>query len=188
MARRSCEFAFFESVGLPAELALSRRSGILEPVLRTDHRRRLWTVQEFQLAKKVVFVAGGQTMREEDMLSTLQCHVNSKVTGVNALRLLYLHQVVDRLNGRGKMVEYALGTLVMKYSEVKCSDPRDPVYGLLGLASRMLSNGQNDQAVLQPDYSLTSKELCERSTACGIDSWKLSPWVKKAAKAEEWSG
>jgi collagenase-like PrtC family protease len=72
----------------------------------------------------------------------------------------------------------------MNYSKMKCSDPRDTVYGLLGLAKRMLANGRDDQTMLQSNYSLSSKELCEQLEAAGIDSWKLSPWLKKAARAE----
>lgn len=166
---------------------------ILDSFFNSTYWSRLWTVQEFELAKSVVFMAEAAMMNLTTLLSRLE-GLNIVPKGdvlrdrgftASLSRSQFLHsnryQVMERLRNRGQLAELSLETLVFHYNQMECTDPRDTVYGLLGLARQ--NQGVNGKDQLRPDYSLTPVQLCERLEQLGIESWRLSPALRDAARA-----
>jgi hypothetical protein len=158
----------------------------LERVLHSQYWQRLWTVQEFELAQEILVMEGSKTIALDDMLDD----INRYHSGVKyelqdrgyTLEETLRHEVIDRLLHRGEMTDTSLEKLVLRYNQMQCADPRDTVYGLLGLATCNRSPG--DGELLQPDYSLTPKQLCERLEELGIKSWRLAPSLREAARLD----
>ncbi|KAH7091148.1 heterokaryon incompatibility protein-domain-containing protein [Paraphoma chrysanthemicola] len=104
----------------------------LETILDNHYFSRLWIVQEFLLAREVRILCGRVW---------LQCYViwklciNLRGSGPEAAFLF-----IDR-NGGSKRT---LANCIMPYCAKDCFDPRDRVYGLLGLVE--------DADTVSPDY------------------------------------
>ncbi|KAH7161045.1 heterokaryon incompatibility protein-domain-containing protein [Dactylonectria macrodidyma] len=129
--------------------------------------RRVWTVQEYVLARRATFQYGStliESQRVQDAFSNLRNHAAMDCCGRHASILeecpVYgtnLFFALSRIDDLDSMRRYrnqndVLETLSM-YRQRGCSDPRDRVYGILGMDFR----GYGSQ--IRPDYSIEVKEL-----------------------------
>ncbi|KEZ45311.1 hypothetical protein SAPIO_CDS2114 [Scedosporium apiospermum] len=96
--------------------------------LRTDpYWERLWILQEIGHAKKLQVCYGGEATSWDLFMHFIAMHNSDGNTG--PLRL-------DRLLRQEKYNDsHTLKRLLEEHREAKCSEPRDKVYGLVGLAS-----------------------------------------------------
>jgi hypothetical protein len=123
----------------------------------------LWIVQEVLLAKKIVLYFGdeAQTTQDWDILTAARKSVegipaawetDTTIAILTSLTRECLPFWLDRqreFRDRG----WSFQSLVMMTEKSLCQDPRDKIYGLLGLAQR------KDQAKLDIDYSKRMHEL-----------------------------
>ncbi|KAL5090227.1 hypothetical protein Trisim1_004747 [Trichoderma cf. simile WF8] len=96
--------------------------------LRTDpYWDRLWILQEIGRAKKLRICFGNNTFSWEHFMRLITMHNSDGATGPLRLnRLLREEKYND---------SHTLKRLLEENREAKCSEPRDKVYGLIGLAS-----------------------------------------------------
>lgn len=131
---------------------------------------RLWTVPESILPRNFSFLCGTQELLSTVLFaavlnyfhhSTTCCYGLSKVDGGALLRALNgsltmiimlqgYRQAVERLN---------ILELISLYRERQCSDPRDKVYALLGLARGVHAR------LVEPDYSKSAHQVFEEAAA-----------------------
>ena len=153
---------------------------------------RLWTVQEFELARSVVLLAETKLISAPDLLSVCfdgddkrAFYQDSRKERLQGLSVgqdgnSTKQDILDRLHRRGTLKSKSLRDLILRFNRMECSDPRDTVYGLLGLVTQ-----EDGESVLHPDHSLTPVQLCEKLEDLGITSWLLSPALRNAAQAEK---
>lgn len=127
---------------------------------------RVWTVQEFVLAKNTTFVYGTATMdgqRLQDGFTNLRRHAANSCCGVQLLmEESPLHQTalvdvlhhMDTLNDMRRAPEASslLGAL-HHCRRRRCSDPRDRLFGMLGMQFAARASR------LRPDYTVTPEQL-----------------------------
>ncbi|KAJ4863321.1 heterokaryon incompatibility protein (HET) domain-containing protein [Trichoderma breve] len=132
---------------------------------------RLWTLQEFALAKKIRILCGDHFINQGDLhnaalfLQTLGLTMelqygNNGTAGTAVMQQSILRACLEDMNQLMKFVSQIPGV---------ASDPRDFVYGILGLAEAImerLSNMTNDvdssissYNPIVPDYSLSTADV-----------------------------
>lgn len=137
----------------------------LKVVMRSQWFDRAWTIQEIVLAKKVQLLYGSQSISWDVVQaawSKWDHHRNECCAGHmltldgDDMDLLYVIscQVLDlTLAKRGHLAGQHIIAPLLHFGSKNATDPRDNVYGLLGLQSgtKALS--------FEPDYSLTLQEV-----------------------------
>ncbi|KAL1857030.1 hypothetical protein Daus18300_010477 [Diaporthe australafricana] len=158
---------------------------------------RVWTVQEFVLAKRTTFVYGTTIIdgqRLQDGFTNLRRHAANSCCGVQLLmEESPLHQTalvdvlhhMDTLNDMRRTPEASslLGPL-HHYRRRRCSDPRDRLYGMLGM--RFAARASR----LRPDYTITpeqlfveiAKEQIERTRSLDILSYVMMPGQESSSR------
>lgn len=106
--------------------------------LRTEpYWDRLWIIQEIGRARKLRVCFGNESLSWDQFMQLITMHNSDGNTGPLRLdRLLRLERYGD---------SHTLKRLLEEHREAKCSEPRDKVYGLIGLAV--------DAAQFPMDYS-----------------------------------
>lgn len=160
---------------LTGELADYSETGFdWEPVIALLHRPwfgRLWVVQEVVLAEHAVVFCGNRSLSwdvVEKVFGTLSAHgllafFPEKAKTRSGQNITSMGLIRQRRTLPGK--EPGLLDLVAMCRNVQCTDPRDRVYALLGLANDVSSQ---DLEVM-PDYALTIEEVYK-----GFSIWNLS--------------
>ncbi|KAB5549389.1 heterokaryon incompatibility protein-domain-containing protein [Coniochaeta sp. 2T2.1] len=125
--------------------------------LRTDpYWERLWIPQEIGRANKLRVCFGNETRSWEDFMHLIAMH-NSDGT-IGPLRL-------DRVLRQEKYSgSHTLKRLLEDHKDAKCSDPKDNVYGLVGLAT--------DAAEFPMDYKKSLYEVWN-DTMVYLNQWNL---------------
>ena len=129
--------------------------------------KRIWTIQEFVLAQKLVFQCSRSLITRETLfVATINfwrhkygCCLQTDLTYAHpdfGLSLLEALQGLSRLehcaSRKGESYNILIG-LVMFY-HLGVTDPRDRVYGLLGLGAAESIN------LIKPDYTLSPEQVC----------------------------
>lgn len=120
-------------------------SEITRILLKNIYWTRLWIVQEFVLAKELLLCAGGLVVKWKefrDKALDLEKELQIRNGFLNSLMEQRYHRESGELRER-------MSSLVEKFCMTSCTDPRDRVFGLLGI-----SNTSFDA-----DYSLTVREV-----------------------------
>jgi hypothetical protein len=156
---------------------------------------RVWTVQEFEVAKAVDFMAGDIAIGLEALISKLDAkhdlHCMMRAKGNNGRyanpaphRYVppFKYSVMDRLRNRGQHKNLSLQVLVQNFSELESNDPRDGVFGLLGLARR--PHGAGNAIQLEADYSMTATQVYDCLEKMGLPYWACPASLRNAAAAE----
>lgn len=174
----------------PGTTSVNLRAEELKAVISLLARswwRRMWTVQELLLAKKLTFMCGNRQLPAEDMFATSDsyyAHVESccepyfRSTFEEGLMMEFNESMstIDRLGiVRGSHI--TLQKALFFFRQRECKDPRDMIYGLIGLASD-LTKGD-----LTPDYSSPVSKiytdattlLIQKSQSLGIFSQLYHP-------------
>lgn len=125
--------------------------------LRTDpYWDRLWILQEIGKARQLRVCYGNETFSWDDFMNLMTLHNGDGATG--PLRL-------DRLLRKEKYNDsHTLKRLLKEHRATKCSEPRDKVYGLIGLAS--------DAGEFPIDYNKSLYEVW-KDTMVFMNTWNL---------------
>ena len=128
----------------------------ISDILGRDYWQRIWVVQEFALANRILIVcgpfaiempAGGYHERAKRNIQSLEQKATeaSALFGPSFTKLLHILEIKEerRLSRASPLWE-----LVWRFRPCKSRDPRDKVFALLGLVS------DSDLLENNPDYSL----------------------------------
>jgi hypothetical protein len=127
---------------------------------------RMWVVQEVLLAKEIQIICGDQLLPWGHLYSWYQTIRSVKVGGsvhICELSLELVHSpsavLLDQRACYRKSPgpEYSLDQLIEIYHLQKCSNPRDKVFGLLGLVNS--TRGGDGSTIVLPDYAKAPKEI-----------------------------
>jgi hypothetical protein len=163
----------------------------LSRLLRREWFHRLWTIQEVVLAKKAIVICGSQSLEwgivelaAQGIMSLID---HFKTMGKNFYLDLGFDRVyrITQCHLNRRMVPLIRSTQASEFPTqgVHSSDPRDRLFGLMGIAE--------DAEDIEPDYSQEHKEmyrswvsrhiirsqsldalsLCADSTQYGFPSW-----------------
>lgn len=121
-----CEAATITAAQFLNSKAIHHRNQAHITLLKNAYFTRLWIVQEILLAKKVYLLTGSTSIS----LSRLDCAYQKVVTNAvfNCGPYLVWDHNRDAVFGKRKVVE-----CIERYSKNECANPRDRVYGLLGI-------------------------------------------------------
>ncbi|KAL2144730.1 hypothetical protein VTI28DRAFT_8668 [Corynascus sepedonium] len=117
---------------------------------------RLWILQEIGQAKRLRVCFGNTTTSWEDFVNLLAMHHCDGGTGPIRLDRLLRK---EKYNG-----SHTLRRLLEEHREAKCAEPRDKIYGLVGLAS--------DSAGFPMDYNKSLYEVW-KDTMEFMNAWNL---------------
>lgn len=94
-----------------------------------DYWRRVWIIQECSLARNLTVMTGAQTFTWAEFISQIKSSPELKDSIP-----MRLHRQIEQKYTDG----HKLQTLLENYQNALCKDPRDKVYGFIGLASDTL--------------------------------------------------
>lgn len=125
----------------------------LVPFLESDYWTRMWVVQEFVLARDVVFASGSALVPWERASK-----VFPEVYGYHALSRYgcaptLVNERRQQMFRRAQGFHPDLHELARRFGLMECADPRDKVFALVGLL------GPSSDNALVVDYSLTPAQL-----------------------------
>nr|XP_036574556.1 heterokaryon incompatibility protein [Colletotrichum truncatum]KAF6781005.1 heterokaryon incompatibility protein [Colletotrichum truncatum] len=123
---------------------------------------RVWTVQEFVLARQTSFlygttvIDGGRFMKG---FASIRRHISSRCCGPRSLLEcgerffdVMIH-IESLINMRASLASTDLLQVLHDCRRRKCTNPLDRIYGMLGMDFKGQSSG------ILPDYSITTEEL-----------------------------
>ncbi|KAL2075079.1 hypothetical protein VTL71DRAFT_21 [Oculimacula yallundae] len=158
---------------IPLTLSSGQREELdsLELLCRRRYWTRLWIIQEVLLSKDVLVQCGPysvQWMALHYLFNNTKFYIHASyrfsITSSAAARIvrnwLPITDPVDRAP--------ELAELVLQFRDSRCEDPRDTVFGLLGLAKICC------RADIRADYSITPEKLCTKLLIHHI-SFHLNP-------------
>jgi hypothetical protein len=167
--------------------ALDKRQGVgqskFQPFFAAGYWHRMWVIQEFVLAKRIIFLSDAGTFAldnleylKEDLLHDPAQEMDNEHQRAFARSLLFerwlYHEGASSISQqieRESSFKSGLQLLIRRFRGFGCEDPRDRIYALLGL---LKWSGKR----LEADYSLSSRQLCEKL----IEEWGLRkidlPW------------
>lgn len=148
----------------------------LDGICRRPYWRRLWVFQEIRLAQKARLMCGSKVVTWDRFQALMQlAHTESSISQPNdntevvvkspAMRMIRLNL---------KSVDTMLWTLVQETRHLRCSDTKDKIYALLGVAAK-------GHESIEPDYSMPVPTLLNRLLH---EIWSDSPpkTLEEAAK------
>jgi hypothetical protein len=170
---------------------------ILDEFFEADYWNRVWTVQEFELAKDIVFAAGTsflsldaaqKLMKKAKIFHDEHLLIDRGISVKSGRRLMSgaptsAYHILKRLDGRGQLNKFSPEVILFNFNDKQCADPRDTVYALLHLGRKEESKLSSFKA----DYSLTPAELCDRLELYGVEPWRLSAALRSAAQKESFN-
>lgn len=127
--------------------------------IENDYFNRLWVVQEIASARNITVLCGDQSIQWEDlnliikfmtnpeMLRSLQSTEEMGIVACNQDSLRHAGTILGTRMSASRGNSYSLAFLLSNYRSMKCKDPRDKVFGLLGLVRG------SDHPLIRPDYS-----------------------------------
>ncbi|KAJ8129587.1 hypothetical protein O1611_g4043 [Lasiodiplodia mahajangana] len=179
-----------ESLGLP-----SRGSSIWAPVRQVvcnDWFRRVWTVQEFALARGVIFLYGCHEIHTsvlEDVVAfghrlealrdnqglklPIEAVANSR--GMVRIRRLVAIEELASSKPRQCIPDHLLGTVVYMTQSHECAEPRDRILAILGFLEGYdtAELTMSDETIVADLYTKFSHYLFTRADQTQINWWVL---------------
>ncbi|KIM99807.1 hypothetical protein OIDMADRAFT_181179 [Oidiodendron maius Zn] len=121
--------------------------------LDKEYWERLWVVQEAALAKNLVVLNGRQSIPFDDIFKGISLALDIMPWGLNAHAKFIsgLSRIGYYRNLRNNATPLPLSEILRDAHNLHCSEPRDKIYGLLGLA--------DDGSDITPDYSLSIEDV-----------------------------
>jgi hypothetical protein len=139
----------------------------MKQILRRPWWHRLWTAQESILAPVLEFTCGHRCISAEPLFALANSwfeHRRSccsgylrKNLGLNRFSNALI-SIDDLRVDRDCKSEHGLLSILMSYRSRECADPRDKIYGLLGLCP------DHEQNSIMPDYSAPISRVYEDVT------------------------
>ncbi|KAI1283441.1 heterokaryon incompatibility protein-domain-containing protein [Xylaria sp. FL0933] len=139
-------------------LALARLIG-------NEYFNRLWVVQEIASARKIQVLCGDQSIRWDDltfvlifmgnpeMLRSLQRTEDMGVVACDQDSLRHANTILNTKSSVSRGVSSSLAFVLCNFRSLKCKDPRDKVFGILGLVRN------TDHPLIHPDYNKTEIQV-----------------------------
>jgi hypothetical protein len=118
-------------------------------LFRNPYFTRLWVVQEIFLSSCKRVLCGNIWLDLDDLVSTLEGSNTSRFPPVEFLNFQLLEG--RYINAPHKRGQEALEYCIKRFSEYCCEDPRDKIYGLLGLV--------RESERPEVDYSKSTEEV-----------------------------
>ncbi len=143
-----------KALGMPA--IKSRAWDALGRIFERAWFRRLWVVQEAALAAVATMMCGGQTVPWKDMVNVCRCQVGSHDPEHEAHSSMLAIETQRERHYRG--LDSPVIDILLLCSDFNCTDPRDKIFGLLGLTT------DARDPILAPDYSLSVQEVYGKVT------------------------
>lgn len=165
-----------------------------EKILASAWFSRVWVVQEFAVANAAVFCCGSMRMRPRKLMRFLQGHfavdrIRTSVEPWVAEMALLVSNPLDRSWDGVQGGDFH--TLLAKFRSRQASDPRDKVFALSGIPSKLTSQKPHDLLAARYDVSVlqvysstvryclevdqSSDILCSAGLKVDDPSWPL--WV-----------
>ena len=146
----------------------------IRKLLRVPWWQRLWTVQEFVLAQQVVFQCGKRLLKLDTLKkfeASFVKHLTSCCKRVryenNMDRLWYCFETVatliETITTRKTPADFGLLQFMSQFRNRESADPRDKVYGLLGLAFG------EEVGFVEPDYTLSYEEVLQATVIASVN-------------------
>ena len=139
---------------------------------------RVWTVQEFALAKRVRFMCGSRVLLDSTLIAfdkNLARHGHTCCIG-HKLDIAGISSRKSIISGMNRLeslvtIREQLGTrhflgIIAAFRNRESTDPRDRIYGMLGLAEESFMRR------IPPDYTLSVEEVFERAAVAFIEQSK----------------
>lgn len=159
-----------------AERNMEQTAMSVQSLLTRSWWTRIWTAQEWILAKTSIFQSGRYTLKGEVLLRCLdhyRRHVKSTDCCHMQLSSDFLFRIGDSLQPllaldsvkqsyAGEDFSYSLGFLRLR----EATDPRDKVYGVLALAAERYAG------LIRADYALPVERIYEQLTIALIERTK----------------
>ncbi|KAI1171852.1 heterokaryon incompatibility protein-domain-containing protein [Nemania sp. FL0916] len=130
-----------EKEALEAMAAVNQQGDYM--VMKTGYWQRIWVVQEVCLAQRNFFVYGPTLMIDEEVVRyAYQMNQLKEPTGMKSMMEARKRRFGDTMR---------LGTLIEDFAAQRCAEPRDKIYGLLGLANDIsaVEGPGDDDAIVQ---------------------------------------
>ncbi|KAH6669233.1 heterokaryon incompatibility protein-domain-containing protein [Halenospora varia] len=164
--------------------------GLYGDIAQRDFWERIWIVQEVAISPEVMIYCGPNKMAWQEFCNAI-CEYSLEVL-LGALFLrdplhIYQYSLRELLNRRAKLT---LGDVLASLRRSKATDPRDMVYGLLGLFPNIpirpdyLTASPQDVYLSLVEYCLIEEKsldiitLCRKTTSGqGLPSW-VPDWTE----------
>lgn len=134
-------------------------------VLHNDYWRRLWIVQEIALARSAIIILGTSTIDIDDLADMAFHRLQQIFHGADEEDMFVFrpeHSDIMVIEGlvelhRSKDTQ-SLSHLTLKFHEHLCRDPRDKIYGLLGL--------MKEEHMFEVDYDSANEVVFAQAARC----------------------
>lgn len=168
-----------------------------EKLFQRSWWHRVWTIQESILGRRIEFVCGTQQISADKLFAVQRSFHKHMSSCCQSLMNLFSHTyrynqpmaMLDLLSGSRSYQKTAkIDMLLARYRFHCCTDPRDKIYGLLGITEGMEAN------LIVPDYSSPvpivyenlALKLIESSQSLNIFSQIFPGSLKKDGIATNW--
>ena len=142
----------------------ARNDEMLRPLVESPYWRRLWIIQEFAVARFLVFVSPGFHVPFSGPSGLRGSIGPSRKAWLQYKEATRRASSVIGSRGKYRRSTYqgvkGLVSLMEEHSNAECADPRDRVYGLLALVGRDDHNSTGFELV--PDYNISPAQLAEQ--------------------------
>lgn len=146
-----------QSREMPSDLNIAEKWRVLRDLLQRPWWRRVWTIQEFILPRRLVFFCGNKHMSHSQfpkaMYAISCCNPDESLMGSNTRNAAWNRRRLRQWSERQRRskqqspIEMSLIALVAYTSDCFVTNPKDRIYALLGLA-----NKEDRSVVGQPNY------------------------------------
>ena len=137
----------------PSPCKLARQA--LQHLIKQEYWTRVWVVQEVLLARELSVVVGYKTVRWKRLLDIFSANADQHRSMTPKKQVF--ESILKLTAKRTQDSCLALPDLLSKFSVCQCHDPRDRIYGMLGLLKPEM------RSKIQADYRQTVIELCVRN-------------------------
>ena len=150
--------------------------GYLDSFFNRRWFTRVWVFQEVALSRRCVCYIGKSSIAWQDVMLTAYWCLRSNIIDNQHLSIssednIYLPSIIwtDRLEGyRFKYGGLTLFQLMLASRCLKASNPRDKIYGLLGM-TRWSSSGRSLPKGIQPNYKISIRDCMRNATRVMIE-------------------
>jgi hypothetical protein len=152
----------------------SRLASSLKDVCASDYWNRLWIVQEFILSQRVELWSESARLDGESFCLRFDfppASIRDKLREGEDVETFHMYSSNARKLAFQRAHNGRISGFFGEYSESKCADPRDRVYGLLGV----LDETRRHDYPIKPDYSKTPSRLF-------LEVWTM--WLKSILRED----
>jgi hypothetical protein len=129
----------------------SRGWDAFRDIFQRPYFRRMWIVQEVVLGSNCRVYCGSHIMQWNDMARAVFCLKTDSSHHVEAHRVVQMIRILKRK--LASAIDRPLLDILRQSHSLQCTDPRDKLYGILGLPSDI------HEGELVPDYGRSCQEV-----------------------------